>query len=305
MDEVGVSLRVLVTGASGMLGGAIAKALGASNPTVEIFSIRHRSAIPSGVIQLSLSEINQYQFDVIVHAASPASPADHINATNVIDANVSLTERLLLAIKPNGVFVFISTGEVYGPKAGEDVRESSPVEPQLFGPRSFYPLAKILGETLSLSKNDVRGVVLRTFHTFGPGVRQDDGRSFADFIWGAAINGVVVLESKGSAVRSLLHVDDFAKGVLTVIDSPSAAGVFNIGSSIPLSILDLAQRICDVSGALLEFSARQDSRNSSPISVLTPNVEKLEALGWRQHLGVDDIIVDTLDWISEQKRLEL
>ncbi|MDA9796619.1 NAD-dependent epimerase/dehydratase [Aquiluna sp.] len=291
-------MRVLVTGASGMLGGAVVRALMSYHSSVEIFALRHRSSIPAGVRELSRNELSPKRFDVIVHAASPASPVDHVKATNVIDANVQLTNELLATTKPNGVFVFISTGEVYGPEAGNGVGEWESIKPQMAGPRSYYPLAKVLGENLVLSQCNVRSVVLRTFHTFGPGVRRDDGRSFADFIWGAAQNKRIELKSDGSAVRSLLHVDDFARGVLAVMDSTVAHGIYNIGSSIPMSILDIAKRISTIAGADLSFSSINNPKDVSPINVLTPNVEKLESAGWRRLKGVDDIIKDTLYWIS-------
>lgn len=297
--RLGETVRILVTGASGMLGRAICGSLRVEFPLASIFSIVRQNPLPKGVSSLTLTETTQMKFDLVVHAASPASPAYHTDALAVFDSNVRLTQQTLDSVEAGGVFVFISTGEVYGPNAKSGASERDNVDPQLVGPRSFYPLAKLVGESIATSRPDVRSVVFRTFHTFGPGLGRYDGRSFADFLWGAAIQKEVRLNSDGSSIRSYLHISDFSAAILKAVTDGRVSGILNVGSPDPVSVLDFAIRVSDISGARLVSSVPEfESHLPSPINALVPNVSKLEKLGWKRVRTFDDAIVDTLEWIS-------
>lgn len=285
-----------------MLGGAIVKALQKEFPGAQLYSLARGRPLPLGVESLTESDLRGESFDLVVHAASPASPSTHVDPVSVFDANVRLSTCALRTVRPGGVFVFVSTGEVYGPSASTGVSEAQVPQPQLTGPRSFYPIAKLAGESISNSRQDVRSLIFRTFHTFGPGVRREDGRSFADFLWGAATKKQVTLTSDGSAVRSFLHIDDFSSGVICGIMEPKANGLYNIGEPKEMSVFEFASRVSEISGAplVLQHEVPKTELTPSPISRISPNVSKLEAIGWTRAHSTEDAIRDTLHWIELQ-----
>ncbi len=292
---------ILITGASGMLGGAILSRL-LEAPEGHIVFALNRNPEKQWLTPAAPFVMGDPNggFDVVVHAGSPASPKFHTNPIAVFEANVPLTQRLVELVKPGGTFVFISTGEVYGPNAKSPVSEDSPVNPVLQGPRSYYPLAKIAGESIALSRNDVRSVVLRTFHTFGPGVRKDDGRSFADLLWGAVANRSVSLTSSGSAIRSFLSDLDFVEAVMVAVESPDVRGFVNVGSPLPVSIRDFAEKVAIQSGSEVVFS-HSTGVIASQIDVLYPNVDKLISFGWEQKVTLEVQISRTLEWIAAKQ----
>lgn len=289
---------ILVTGASGMLGSSIVKHLQHVYPDALLYSIKNKRPLPSGLISLRGSELRPDSFDAVLHLASPASPINHVDPVEVARANVDITYSTLAALAPGGFYAYLSSGEVYGPNAGTFVTEESQVSPQLHGPRSYYPLAKLFGESVALSRKDVRSVVFRVFHTFGPGLRRDDGRSFSDFLWGAALEGKIQMKSDGSATRSFMYVDDFCSAVLLAMRSPELAGIYNVGSSSPMTTLEFALEVSRITEAELVLTSSDIA--PSPIQALSPDTSKLESAGWKPLVSEQEAILKTWNWVRSQ-----
>jgi len=99
-------------------------------------------------------------------------------------------------------FLYFSSGEVYGivrdgtvPTAENEGGYLDPTDV-----RSCYGESKRMGETMCVSWAQQYGVparIARPFHTYGPGMRLDDGRVFADFVRDILNGGPIVLHSEG------------------------------------------------------------------------------------------------------------
>jgi nucleoside-diphosphate-sugar epimerase len=197
--------------------------------------------------------------------------------------------------------LFISAGEVYGSKSTSPIHENfiGAIEPT--HPRSAYPTAKLEAEKVTLElggKFSVETNAVRLFHTFGPGVTRNDGRSFADFIWNAAENRAPRLRSSGQDVRTFLFLRDTVVGILTILDKGKNTEKYNLGGSNPISILDFAKRVSLLAGleGEVEFGNIKDSYNHSPNHIIYPSVSKLNNLGWHQEVDLDEMILRTLSW---------
>lgn len=292
--------KILITGASGMLGSELVRSLQEFKPHIQLFGLVHKSPLPEGVLVVEEAGLKPGSFDAALHLGSPASPSSHIDPLAVCDANVRLTHKVLESLKPGGTFMFFSTGEVYGPKSALGITESEIPSPVTTGPRSYYPLSKLMGESIANSRFDVRSVVFRVFHTFGPGLRSDDGRAFADFLWGAALNGRVSMSSDGSSVRSFMYLADFSSAVLLALEDESVKGTYNLGSSNPMTLRQFAERVSEVTKKPI---AQANSLSlGSPIKELTPNTSKLENHGWSRKFNEDDAILHTWNWIISALR---
>ena len=292
------NLRVLISGASGMLGSSAFEFLNQRHPTLDLFAFSRDGQILHPTRELK-GESAKLEFDAVLHAASPASPRNHANLDDVLDANGRLTLALLNLVKPGGVFIYVSSGEVYGGGHSMPIDEKTPVDPVLSGPRSYYPIAKLLGETFCQQRRDIRTVIFRLFHTFGPGMRRGDGRSFADFIWEAVDSGLVTLKSNGNAIRSFMHSADFALAVELAIFDSNVRGVYNVGSSEPCTIREFAIAVCEATGARLAEEGKSEFE-SSPNHCLYPNTTKLEKHGWSVTRDVEQTILETVDWARAQ-----
>ncbi len=230
----------------------------------------------------------------IIHAASQASPKFYgPDPVGTMNANVLGTHHLLeqaRAWKSEG-FLFVSSGEVYGRVAADQVptKETDYGYLEITDPRSCYAEGKRAAETLGVSHARQFGtpfVIGRPFHTYGPGMSLDDGRVYADLVRDVVHNRDLVLHSDGKAVRAFCYLADAVAGLFTVLLKGSSGTAYNVGNPAgALSIRELADLLAGLSsgGPLKVSHAGQPAAGylPSPIPVNVPNVTRLRALGWQ------------------------
>lgn len=242
---------------------------------------------------------NMSGYDFLIHAASPASPTKYPNLENLLEINAKILHKLVSAGMQKALF--ISAGEVYGPNSPSPVREDFIGQIDPSHSRSAYPIAKLeaekalveLGDKYSIKTNSVR-----LFHTFGPGVQRNDGRSFADFIWSVTDNRIPKLHSKGQDIRTFLDLRDTVVGLLTILEKGKDKERYNLGGKNPITILDFAKKVSLLSGLKGEIEIIESKKSyiHSPNHTIYPSVSKLENLGWKQEIDLDEMIVRTLSW---------
>jgi UDP-glucuronate decarboxylase len=308
--------RVVITGASGLVGGYLTYALikctyflGSHAP--EVLAVSRNGNFPNlhdlkddprlKFLSLDLEkEEIKFDYEILVHAASTASPTKKISRESIF--NVNCHTLRLLHKNPGLVkkILFVSAGEVYGADAPRQMKESyrGNIDTQSY--RANYPEAKLAGEKLTSTLNEIgiQGRVARLFHSFGPGLRNNDGRSFADFLSAASVGNLPVLRSSGSQIRSFLYLEDTIVGLLSVLNSEISAPV-NVGSENELSILQFASKISSIAGLGGEvlFQTNLSDTVYSPNNVIVPSNELLRSIGWNQCVDVESGIERTLHWL--------
>lgn len=267
--------NVLVTGASGFLGGYILDLLTALNHSAPALNARIVAAdnfvATNGrrlahlhndpFIEFRRANIVEAvdwgrRFDWIIHCASMASPVFYRpRPLETIDANVNGTWRMLeLAEAHNSSgMLFFSSSEIYGdpdPRfipTAEDYRGYV----SCTGPRACYDESKRLGETLCVSFRAQRNVpskIVRPFNVYGPGQRLDDGRMIPDMMSAALTGGPITLLSDGSPTRSFCYARDFIAGSLAVLVHGAPGEPYNIGNDDERSMLEVAGLMAEIAG---------------------------------------------------------
>ncbi|MDQ5977373.1 MAG: NAD-dependent epimerase/dehydratase family protein [Verrucomicrobiota bacterium] len=230
----------------------------------------------------------------VIHAASQASPQFYgPDPVGTMNANVLGTHHLLeqaRAWKSEG-FLFVSSGEVYGRVAADQVptKETDYGYLEITDPRSCYAEGKRAAETLGMSHEKqfrTPFVVARPFHTYGPGMSLDDGRAHADLVRDVLRQQDLVLRSDGKAVRAFCYLADAVAGLFTVLLKGASGTAYNVGNPAgALSIRELADLLAGLGfGSPLKVShAGQPAAGylPSPIPVNVPDVTRLRALGWQ------------------------
>lgn len=193
-----------------------------------------------------------------------------------------------------------STSEVYGKNPKEVWNEEDDL---VFGattkPRWSYGVSKAIDEFLALAFFKDRGlpvVVGRFFNVVGPRQTGAYGMVLPRFV-DAALNGQsLVVHDDGRQVRCFAHVDDVVRAVALLVDTPEAAGrVYNIGSDMPVSILELANRvIARVNpAATIEFQSYSDAYDETfeDIRRRVPDLTRIrDTIGFRPTNDLDAII---------------
>lgn len=233
------------------------------------------------------------KIDFIVHAASQASPKFYgIDPVGTLSANVIGTMNLLECAKEHQVesFLYFSSGEVYGQV--ED--EHNPVKEDYYGylnpmmVRACYGESKRMGENMCVGyyhQFGVKAKVVRPFHTYGPGMDLNDGRVYADFVANAISATDIEMKSDGKATRAFCYLTDATIGFFVALLEGKDAEAYNVGNPIEEhSIINLAQIVADVAPKplrVIKAPVKDDNTYlKSPIQRSTPNIDKMNGLGW-------------------------
>lgn len=247
-------------------------------------------------------QIEDDHVDFVIHAASQTSPLCYgIDPVGTLAANLFGTHNLLdLARRHRSSgFLFFSSSEVYGELASS----AMPVGEDTYGYldplqiRSCYAESKRIGETMCASWHAQHGVpaaIVRPFHTYGPGMRLDDGRAHADFVADILARRNVIVKSDGQATRSFCYIADAAAGFFTALLKGRPGQAYNVGDDRgELNMLELAKMLVDTApwdGMHVEVHDREGDPGylRSPVSRCCPDITKLRALGWAPQVSVVD-----------------
>lgn len=233
--------------------------------------------------------------DYIIHAASQASPRFYgADPVGTWEANVLGAHNLLSLARVHHLkgFLFLSSGEVYGcvnDDAALALGESNfgPLDPT--NVRACYAESKRAAETLCACSAHQWGVpthIARLFHTYGPGMRLDDGRVFADFVADILAGRDITVRSDGNDVRSFCYLADAVAGCLTVLLRGKPGEAYNVGNEkCAVRIGELAGTLAGLfpeKGLRVVYSNEDASAGyiRSPIRRSCPDTAKLRSLGW-------------------------
>jgi len=241
--------------------------------------------------------------DWVLHLASPASPLDYLRLPieTMRAGSLGTMHSLDLAHVKQARFVLASTSEVYGDPAVHPQQETYWGNVNPVGPRSVYDEAKRFAEALTMAYRNERGVdtgIVRIFNTYGPRMRVDDGRAIPAFMSQALSGRPLTVAGDGSQTRSLCYVEDTVHGILALAANRHP-GPVNIGSQDEMSMLELAERVRDLtgSGSTVTFVDLpvDDPRKRRPDTTLAG-----EVLGWQPQVPVEEGLKRTLEWFSAQ-----
>jgi dTDP-glucose 4,6-dehydratase len=237
--------------------------------------------------------------DLVLHFASPASPADYLRLPLHTMETGSLGTRhaLELAHRSRARFVLASTSEVYGDpqQHPQDERYWGHVNP--VGPRSVYDEAKRYAEALTTAHADSEGTdtcIVRLFNTYGPRMRGHDGRAVPTFIRQALDGEPLTVTGDGRQTRSLCYVDDTVRGILAAA-AHGMRGPVNIGNPAEITMLDLARLVIELTGSGSEI--RFIERPTDDPAVRCPDITLArDKLGWEPGVDAEEGLRRTIDW---------
>ncbi|MBO0822071.1 MAG: NAD-dependent epimerase/dehydratase family protein [Nocardiopsaceae bacterium] len=237
--------------------------------------------------------------DLVLHLASPASPADyHHYPLRTLEAGSAGTRNAVeLAGRKGARFVLASTSEVYGDPEVSPQRERYYGNVDPVGPRSVYDEAKRYAEALTAAygrAGRADTAIARIFNTYGPGMRPGDGRMVPTFACQALRGEPVTVTGDGTQTRSLCYVTDTVRGLLLLAAS-DLSGPVNIGNPDEASVAEIAARIIALAGSDSPIRhvplPRGDPQVRKPDITLARAELGFEPLvGWREGLG------ETLEW---------
>jgi dTDP-glucose 4,6-dehydratase len=243
------------------------------------------------------------ELDELYHFASAASPADFGRIPiEILMAGAQGTHNALGLARARGArFMLASTSEVYGDPLVHPQREEYRGNVSTTGPRSVYDEAKRYAETLTMAYHrhhrlDTR--IVRIFNTYGPRMREDDGRMVPNFMRQALLGEPLTIYGEGTQTRSVQYVDDLIEGVIRLMKSEETRPV-NIGNPVEYSVREVAEMIIELSGSQSEISY-QPLPEDDPKQRCPDITRATEALGWEPQTQAPEGLAKTLDWFVGQ-----
>ena len=310
-------MKYLITGAAGFLGTNLAlRLLQDGHEVIGLDNLHSGSKSNIALLKTKpkFSFINHdvvkpydIKCDVVCNLACPASPPHYqrdpiytlrisvLGMLNALDNAERYKARLLQA----------STSEIYGdplvhPQSENYVGNVNPI-----GPRACYDEGKRAAETLCadftrLGRVDAR--IVRIFNTYGPHMRDDDGRVVTNFILQALKGQALTVYGTGQQTRSFCYVDDLIEGFIRVLALPANPGPINLGNPNEFTMLELAEKVQALVGSKLPIVF-----NPLPIDdpkQRCPNIDKAKKLlnHWEPQVQLREGLEKTVLFFKSQNK---
>lgn len=249
-------------------------------------------------INLDIREPFDIECNQIYHLACPASPKFYQKDSEfTLDTCYIGTKNVLNnAQKYNATMLFTSTSEVYGDTLLPELKEDFYGNVNTVGPRSCYDEGKRVAETLCMNK----AKIVRIFNTYGPGMRDDDGRVIPNFIKQALSGQKLTIYGSGEQTRSFMYIDDLIRALILIMNTEEM-GPINIGNPYEeLSIFNLANLINMCINNELQYQYNDLPKNDP--RKRKPNIDKILKLGWEPLINLNLGIKKYIYWYGNHNR---
>lgn len=273
---------LLVTGATGFIGGAVAAALQAHG---QVTTVARRPAAAQGTqavrhdLAAPMRDMPHLTGATVVHCAAEIRAPDWESHWR---GNVLATRNILeWAVKHQARrFVMFSTGSVYGFQNGRRMQETDSLAP--FG---HYGYSKYIAEELCRVYADLFKlpmVVFRLYFPFGPGQNAGMFRLIENAVRSGSR---LQIKNNGAPNITPVHVDDVVQAVILSLGNNFPAGTYNLCGDEDISFLGLVRKM----ETRLGTSARMEFTSEAAGDMLADN-SRLRQTGWTPRQTIDNYL---------------
>jgi CDP-glucose 4,6-dehydratase len=311
---------VLVTGATGLVGGWLVRSLLEAEADVVCLvrdwvpqSELNRSQMVEKVKvvrgdvrdqRLLERTLGEYEVDTVIHlAAQTIVPIANRNPVSTFDTNVAGTWALLEASRRTPTvrqIVIASSDKAYGEQANLPYDETMPLQ----GVHP-YDVSKSAADLIAQSFASTFGlpvIVTRCGNFFGGG----------DLNWSRIVPGTIrsilrnsrpVIRSDGQYVRDYFYVEDGASAYMFAAERLASnrelsGQAFNFSTEQPITVIDLTRLILKLMGSSLEPDVRNEASNEIRRQFLSANKART-VLGWTPQFTLEDGMRRTIEWYRD------
>ena len=317
--------KIFIAGGSGMVGSAIKRKLN---------NLGFKNIISPNSSELDLKDSNlvSYWFkknkpDIVICAAAKVGGI-YANNTFPVDFlldNLKIQNNVIESSWKNKVrrFLFLGSSCVYPKNSSQPIKEDELLKSDLEKTNEWYALAKISGIKLCQALRKQYGfdaISLMPTNLYGKG---DNYHSSNSHVLPALIDrfhshklekkGHIECWGSGNPRREFMHVDDLADASIFALgnwdpqkkDAPldqsgEPLNWINVGTGIDLSIKELAEMIANITSYEGEIIWNKNKPDGTYRKLL--NVSKLEKLGWRSKISLEDgLLITYEDYKKELK----
>jgi dTDP-glucose 4,6-dehydratase len=310
-------MRILVTGGAGFIGSNFIKlviegSLGGIRSITVLDKLTYAgtltnlSGLPEDSFEFVQGDICDQDLvqslakshDAIINFAAESHVDRSITGSrDFVLTNVLGTHTLLDAARIGdvGVFVQVSTDEVYG-----SIVEGSWPETDPLLPNSPYAASKASADMMARSYHRTHGLdvrITRCSNNYGP--RQFPEKIVPLFVTNLMDGLKVPVYGNGANVRDWLHVDDHCRGIHAVLSRGQAGEIYNIGGGTELSNMEMSRMILSLmskdesSIEYVQDRPGHDFRYSVDITKIS------RELGYQPQVDLEHGLRETIEWYLE------
>lgn len=302
-------MKVLITGATGFIGSYLVEDLVARGHEVAVLLRngsntwrlrglldRVRSIEGSLEYPAALREpVTRFAPDALVHLAWWG--VRNADRNEVAQArNIPMAAELAAVAAELGVRILVGAGSQaeYGPY-DRAIREDDPARPTtLYGEAKLA--ARLMLEQVCKDRG-LRFAWVRVFSTYGP---RDNDDWLIPTIIRVLLEGGRMPLTAGEQRWGFLHARDAAAALRTILETPFAQGVFNLGSPDAPVLRDTIGQIGGLVADRAELGFGDIAYRPDQVMVLQANVERLSALGWKPMIDLKSGLQETVSWYVRQ-----
>lgn len=308
---------ILVTGAAGFIGSAVANKLielGNNVITIDNFSTGDKSNLNKELVFFEgdvfdtniLDQVFKYNIKAILHIAGQSS--GEISYDNPIYDLRSNTESTLLLLKYAKIinckkFIFASTMSVYGEQETEIVDEKS-----IPNPISFYSVGKLASESYMkiYSKLGINCIALRLFNVYGPGQNLKNLRQgmVSIFLAQAFKNKFILIKGSGDRFRDMIYIDDVVEAFIKSLNANVDFRIYNVSTGTKTTVSEV---INSIKGMFFDnLKIQYDGETPGDIFGIYGDNNLIKSdLDWSPKMNFKDGLSNMYNWIIRNKIYDL
>src|SRR5213082_2624832 len=301
--------KIFVAGHRGMVGSALTRALEISGFTNLLK--RDRSQLDLGDSAAVAKFFQKEKPEIVIFAAAKVGgiKANTEQPVEFLLENLSVQNNVIHAAHEGGArkLLFLGSSCIYPKFAPQPIPESALLSVPLEPTNEPYAIAKIAGVKLCQAFAREYGanfISVMPTNLYGPG---DDFDLETSHALAALLRkaheakmsgaGEMIVWGTGVPRREFLHVDDLAAAVLFLLENYDSPEIINVGCGEDISILELAELICDVVGFRGELKWDRSKPNGTPRKLL--DVSKIKKLGWQPTISLRDGVARLYEWFLD------
>ena len=247
------------------------------------------------------------RFDYIIHASNEAADygrGEEEAPAKVKEAIVQAAGHTLDFARVCGArnFLFTSSGSVYGPPPANmtHVAETYEGVRDLAKFRFAHGEGKFIAEALCAAYGEKHGIaakIARCFTFVGPYMELDANYAIGNFIRDGLKGGPIIIQGDGTACRSYMYAADLAIWLWTILFKGESCRPYNVGSEMPTTILELAEKIAGEFDPPLGVHVLGKTLAGVASDRYLPDITRAQAeLRLNQFIYLESAIRKTLNW---------
>jgi dTDP-glucose 4,6-dehydratase len=312
------SSEILITGGTGFVGTWLTEMIIYLNENfnfnVTIYLLS-RNAVPKNnyskfkYIQFIRSDIKNVKelpntLNYVLHAAGSPDSREHVsNSIKTIDTFYKGTQNILdLASRlPNLIkLIHFSSNKIYGSNYSTTPIDESKTTIDGYNNQDIYAESKRISETLCkayMSELHLPIIITRPFAFIGPFQTLDKPWALNNFIRDSMLGGPIRILGNELTTKSYMYGSDLAYYILNILSQGKVGEIYNLGSSYPTTLFELANKIKNLINSEIEIKIKSSKDHYYKTSFDVPKMTKIEVhLNIKPAFGIEESLKRTILW---------